>query len=47
VIASPLCLLAGHLGYGTEMKVYAEKIGDRRTAPEGCVNEFLGVQENH
>ena len=47
VIASPLCLLAGHLGYGTEMKVYAEKIGDRRTAPEGCVNEFLGAQENH
>jgi SAM-dependent methyltransferase len=27
VIARPLCLLAGHLGYGTEMKVYAEKVG--------------------
>ncbi|WP_447984343.1 class I SAM-dependent methyltransferase [Nitrospira sp. Nam74] len=27
LIARPLCLLAGHLGYGTEMKVYAEKAG--------------------
>lgn len=27
VIARPLCLLAGHLGYGTEMKVFAEKVG--------------------
>lgn len=27
VVARPLCLLAGHLGYGTEMKVYAEKVG--------------------
>jgi SAM-dependent methyltransferase len=26
VIASPLCFVAGHLGYGTEMKVYAEKV---------------------
>lgn len=24
-VASPVCLLAGHLGYGSEMKVYAEK----------------------
>jgi SAM-dependent methyltransferase len=24
-VASPICLLAGHLGYGSEMKVYAEK----------------------
>jgi len=24
-VADPICLLAGHLGYGTEMKVYAEK----------------------
>lgn len=27
LVARPLCLLAGHLGYGTEMKVYAEKVG--------------------
>jgi SAM-dependent methyltransferase len=27
LIARPLCLVAGHLGYGSEMKVYAEKIG--------------------
>jgi hypothetical protein len=27
LIARPLCLLAGLLGYGTEMKVYAEKAG--------------------
>ena len=27
LVARPVCLMAGHLGYGTEMKVYAEKVG--------------------
>ena len=25
LVARPVCLLAGHLGYGSEMKVFAEK----------------------
>ena len=37
LIATPLCLLAGHLGYGTEIKVYAIKRAEAKAGAQAKV----------